>query len=48
MVFICSVVVEVSDTAISGDLRVDMASLLLVEIDLGLEDVYLLGLALKL
>ena len=37
-----------SDTAVCGDLSVDVAALLLVEIDLGLEDVDLLGLALKL
>ena len=36
------------NTAVCGDLSVDVAALLLVEIDLGLEDVDLLGLALKL
>ena len=48
MVFICSVVIEVRNTTIGGDLGVDVATLLLVEIDLGLEDVNLLGLALEL
>ena len=36
------------NTTIGGDLGVDVATLLLVEIDLGLEDVNLLGLALEL
>ena len=48
MVFICSVVIEVRNTTIGGDLGVDVATLLLVEIDLSLEDVDLLGLALEL
>ena len=48
MVVKCSVVIEVSDTTVSGDLRVDVTTLLLVEIDLGLEDVNLLGLTLEL
>ena len=48
MVIKCSVVIEVGHTAVCGDLGVDVASLLLVEIDLSLEDVDLLGLALEL
>ena len=48
MVVKCSVVIEVSDTTVSGNLRVDVTTLLLVEIDLGLEDVNLLGLTLEL
>ena len=48
MVVKCSVVIEVGHTAVGGDLGVDVASLLLVEIDLSLEDVDLLGLAFEL
>ena len=43
-----SVVVQVLDSTVSGDLSVDMATLLLVEVDLCLEDVDLLSLRLKL